>query len=107
MSKQSVGESVLLYGTHPVEAVLRHVPEVVDTVYVSDRMAPQVRKRWVALAAEQSVAVSEVDADWFAQKLPGLQHQKIAADYRQSKPCLLYTSPSPRDQRGSRMPSSA
>ena len=24
-----------------------------------------------------------------------------------SKPCLLYTSPSPRDQRGSRMPSSA
>ena len=26
---------------------------------------------------------------------------------KQSKPCLLYTSPSPRDQRGSRMPSSA
>ena len=25
----------------------------------------------------------------------------------QSKNCLLYTSPSPRDQRGSRMPSSA
>ena len=24
-----------------------------------------------------------------------------------SQPCLLYTSPSPRDQRGSRMPSSA
>ena len=23
------------------------------------------------------------------------------------RPCLLYTSPSPRDQRGSRMPSSA
>ena len=26
---------------------------------------------------------------------------------KQLKPCLLYTSPSPRDQRGSRMPSSA
>ena len=26
---------------------------------------------------------------------------------RDVKPCLLYTSPSPRDQRGSRMPSSA
>ena len=26
---------------------------------------------------------------------------------RQHKDCLLYTSPSPRDQRGSRMPSSA
>ena len=28
-------------------------------------------------------------------------------DKAQSKDCLLYTSPSPRDQRGSRMPSSA
>ena len=32
-----------------------------------------------------------------------------AANYsdQQYKDCLLYTSPSPRDQRGSRMPSSA
>ena len=29
------------------------------------------------------------------------------ADELRSNPCLLYTSPSPRDQRGSRMPSSA
>ena len=29
------------------------------------------------------------------------------ADYRNVSACLLYTSPSPRDQRGSRMPSSA
>ena len=28
-------------------------------------------------------------------------------DWVKSKSCLLYTSPSPRDQRGSRMPSSA
>ena len=28
-------------------------------------------------------------------------------DLSMIKPCLLYTSPSPRDQRGSRMPSSA
>ena len=28
-------------------------------------------------------------------------------DIYRSKTCLLYTSPSPRDQRGSRMPSSA
>ena len=27
--------------------------------------------------------------------------------YNEFTPCLLYTSPSPRDQRGSRMPSSA
>ena len=28
-------------------------------------------------------------------------------DFKRNKFCLLYTSPSPRDQRGSRMPSSA
>ena len=32
---------------------------------------------------------------------------EIQHDLTQSHPCLLYTSPSPRDQRGSRMPSSA
>ena len=31
----------------------------------------------------------------------------IRQDHRYNNPCLLYTSPSPRDQRGSRMPSSA
>ena len=35
----------------------------------------------------------------------GLSHQHT--DERAPKICLLYTSPSPRDQRGSRMPSSA
>ena len=31
----------------------------------------------------------------------------LAGDGHLVYPCLLYTSPSPRDQRGSRMPSSA
>ena len=36
------------------------------------------------------------------------EYAQIANDYQQlSEICLLYTSPSPRDQRGSRMPSSA
>ena len=33
--------------------------------------------------------------------------EKVLAQKDLSKFCLLYTSPSPRDQRGSRMPSSA
>ena len=33
--------------------------------------------------------------------------QVIASSRPSGLPCLLYTSPSPRDQRGSRMPSSA
>ena len=34
-------------------------------------------------------------------------HFGIANRYTKYEDCLLYTSPSPRDQRGSRMPSSA
>ena len=33
--------------------------------------------------------------------------QSAAYEEVEAYPCLLYTSPSPRDQRGSRMPSSA
>ena len=37
----------------------------------------------------------------------GESAQGLAQYIKEVKPCLLYTSPSPRDQRGSRMPSSA
>ena len=37
----------------------------------------------------------------------GLYRERVGALVALSKDCLLYTSPSPRDQRGSRMPSSA
>ena len=40
--------------------------------------------------------------DWPIKRGSGGGHLKSS-----SEPCLLYTSPSPRDQRGSRMPSSA
>ena len=39
--------------------------------------------------------------------LPLTEVQKTKINSNLSKGCLLYTSPSPRDQRGSRMPSSA
>ena len=39
--------------------------------------------------------------------VPESKDQKTDIVKPQSKDCLLYTSPSPRDQRGSRMPSSA
>ena len=41
---------------------------------------------------------------YFSRMGQDLAINKVPEDY---KPCLLYTSPSPRDQRGSRMPSSA
>ena len=39
--------------------------------------------------------------------LKGTPMAPIIEDLTKGKNCLLYTSPSPRDQRGSRMPSSA
>ena len=39
--------------------------------------------------------------------LAGVEHRTYDLDFDGPKGCLLYTSPSPRDQRGSRMPSSA
>jgi len=42
----------------------------------------------------------------YAETLPEVDAERIAI-WGISYSCLLYTSPSPRDQRGSRMPSSA
>ena len=39
--------------------------------------------------------------------MDGLDVSKLSTQKRNISLCLLYTSPSPRDQRGSRMPSSA
>ena len=60
-------------------------------------------------ALSQLVAFGNLSA---AQEGFELPHQGLGAthprsDKRLRKVCLLYTSPSPRDQRGSRMPSSA
>ena len=43
--------------------------------------------------------------DWSSEE--NKRVARVARNYEQVRACLLYTSPSPRDQRGSRMPSSA
>ena len=45
-------------------------------------------------------------ADKLAELVPA-GRLRATTDYGQAIPCLLYTSPSPRDKRQSRMPSSA
>ena len=50
---------------------------------------------------EELQAAAENNLEFFDAKM-----QAVKVFYK-TTPCLLYTSPSPRDQRGSRMPSSA
>ena len=56
----------------------------------------------------------DLPVPYLASDEPRLDYAKMAAKLHAGQPetlvamtCLLYTSPSPRDQRGSRMPSSA
>ena len=58
---------------------------------MSKLIAPSVLAADFANLQRDVEMINRSDADWF--------HIDII--------CLLYTSPSPRDQRGSRMPSSA
>ena len=76
--------------------------------------------------AQQVLALARKEADRFNHSFVGTEHlllglinlgqgvavnvlQKMGLDLEtvRLEVCLLYTSPSPRDQRGSRMPSSA
>ena len=64
-------------------------------------------------AAQVAQAAGELDAaeaerrERLRSKLEGVSAGGFGEGLALAKPCLLYTSPSPRDQRGSRMPSSA
>ena len=52
--------------------------------------------------------MEELEAvDWYNQRVDAVHDPDLKKILAHNRDCLLYTSPSPRDQRGSRMPSSA
>ena len=55
----------------------------------------------------RTVGLSDAAARQRVNRLTAQGYIKIVAVTDPIKTCLLYTSPSPRDQRGARMPSSA
>ena len=73
--------------------------EVIRTIY---KVAEQGATANVATAGTFDLDVDS-NGRWSVEKFKGLLFQIE----RDANACLLYTSPSPRDQRGSRMPSSA
>ena len=69
---------------------------------------------WIAAAAvliivivAQEAPLIPVDEFEPLEPFPDEANSQLSSEKRYLMDCLLYTSPSPRDQRGSRMPSSA
>ena len=89
------------------------VAEHFDVVLVDNRgfgYSSNVPIKWADTVDDYALDILEVldqehiEQAWmFGISLGGM----ISIRFSQLFPCLLYTSPSPRDQRGSRMPSSA
>ena len=73
-----------------------------EKAFVADLGADSLDTVELVMALEDDFGIEIPDED--AEKITTVQ---AAIDYAQSKNCLLYTSPSPRDRQKSRMPSSA
>ena len=75
------------------------------TAYLSLLLCQEIRQDEEALAKTWEEAGARLTN---AEELPAMLKAELTLLGREvSTTCLLYTSPSPRDQRGSRMPSSA
>ena len=72
-----------------------------------ESLREQLRKDVAAIEQAHANDVEKVSRSITALKLDGDQLSDLLLEELHAGFCLLYTSPSPRDQRGSRMPSSA
>ena len=91
-----------------------YLPEDFKIVYVAPMkaLAAEVTDAFSRRLAPLNIVVAELTGDTQMSKRELEETQMIVTtpekwDVITRKGCLLYTSPSPRDQRGSRMPSSA
>ena len=73
------------------------------------KLAPLLSAAWLAVATMPGAA-EVIEREQSVRPLPGGLDSVLMVNDNNPElidDCLLYTSPSPRDQRGSRMPSSA
>ena len=92
-----VGGTEITEKQHDARLALIEEQDARAEAEAENRIAKAASDRDKALAEEAAVVFKESADLGFSER----------AAIAQAKACLLYTSPSPRDQRGSRMPSSA
>ena len=85
-------------GRKPVIEALHDDSLTFDKILLSEKARGPEIDTINGMAASRRISIEEVAE---------VKVTAVARSARHHQGCLLYTSPSPRDQRGSRMPSSA
>ena len=92
-----------------LEGVLKEIKVSDEETRIRFTWKEHVRTLWNHIKEYADFCFPDNLTEAFLRVIENISHMNIA-ELRldgESKTCLLYTSPSPRDQRGSRMPSSA
>ena len=83
-------KSQLVYGTHPVTALLEHQPERIKRLFVANTgksanaansKSEQRVSGVTGLATRYGIAVEPVSSRWLEENLPGVPHQRLVAEY--------------------------
>ena len=78
-----------------------------DSKYATGRRKTSIAKVWLKKGTGKIYVNGKTLDDYFTSSSHKMQIMRPFDIINQSTDCLLYTSPSPRDISGSRMPSSA
>mgnify|MGYP003319359069 CR=1 FL=1 len=98
---------------HRIETTGEPFKSKMRPLLASSEKSKQGKKTWEEMESLGGVervkpnALLQYTSPVHLVKKPSGDGWRVCADFRLLNACLLYTSPSPRDQRGSRMPSSA
>ena len=96
--KEAVRLSASSYGLQPYKVIIVENPEIREKLKAAAYGQTQITDASQLFIFANDLNLGAVSVDDYIKNI---------SETRGVPACLLYTSPSPRDQRGSRMPSSA